>query len=310
MYPNEVSKVITIQKKFGDFYHDFFLIPNMSKPDKKLSVINEELDSGIYNELDNENIKYEEQLFIAFHEILYYIDDDKFFRESIFKHEGGSIEYFSLFTSKLKPKISLLLMRNMMHYIFRYPRWFWEKGTNCYDSYLSDPLFWVNDRSPGSDYKNNKIENLNEQKLSFRAKTNLKKDYKSDKESSEDEIDDDAYFAEVKHVEYIDLDKQNNKDNKDNKELSEEDKLKSGRDILKNEVRKSQKDVQKLLLKEANAVLELKYKKNIEILEKNDNKDNKDNKDNNKSKINPSKLKSSMRKVDTKKENNNYNKSS
>ncbi len=116
-----------IPRKFGSLYHGDIA------PSKTYT--------------NEENLAYEESLFKAFQKILYYINNGNFFRESFLKNENGSLEYFSLFSGKLGPKVTLLLMRNVFHYCFRYPRRFFEYKTDCYEKFLAEPLFWVDDKS-------------------------------------------------------------------------------------------------------------------------------------------------------------------
>ncbi len=132
-YTNPSEAVIVknpISRLFGNFYHT---------KEKKIEA------TRVYS--NDENLAYQENVFKAFQKIMYYVNNHNFFHQSILKHDGGSLEYFSLFTGKLHPKISLLLMRNLFHYCFRYPRRFFEKGNSCHSTFISEPLFWVDDVS-------------------------------------------------------------------------------------------------------------------------------------------------------------------
>ena len=129
-----------IPRRFGAFYHNGY---------QKTRIYTNE-----------ENLAYEESLFKIFQKILYYVNNFNFFNKSFIKNETGSLEYLSLFTGKLQPKVSLLLMRNVFHYCFRYPRRFFEYKTQCHKSFQEEPLFWVNDESE-FDTKDDENEEVN-----------------------------------------------------------------------------------------------------------------------------------------------------
>jgi len=149
VYPDDdVIVKNPIPRKFGNFY--FLGFENSGNHD------------------NDENLAYEESLFKNFQKILYYVNNSIFFNKYIMKSEEGSEEYFSLFSLNLPPKISNLLTRNMFHYCFRYPRRFFEHGTNCFKKYIAEPLFWVDDISQKEEQQNDTHHTAeNEARLKF-----------------------------------------------------------------------------------------------------------------------------------------------
>ena len=190
--PNEEIPVVTnpIPKSFGNFY--------FQKKNNKNKIFS--------NEENLINLAYEEDLFKTFQQIMYYINNPEFFNRHIMKNHSGSLEYFSLFTGKVQPKVSHLLLRNIFHYNFRYPRMYFEYGSKVRKQFISEPLFWVNDKSKydKKDDKENTDERINTEDL------NIQKEEKKQEERIETNIFDIKNKDEDKLIPTIKFSEQNN----------------------------------------------------------------------------------------------------
>jgi len=169
--PNEEIPVVTnpIPKSFGNFY--------FQKKNNKNKIFS--------NEENLKNLDYEEGLFKTFQKMMYYINNPEFFNRHIMKNHSGSLEYFSLFTGKVQPKVSILLLRNIFHYNFRYPRMYFEYGSQVRKQFISEPLFWVNDKSKYDKKddkevidKESKIEQVNADESIKKEDLNIRKEEK------------------------------------------------------------------------------------------------------------------------------------